>query len=136
MRDQLLPVADAEDGDAAGQNGWFNRGAGLVVNAAGSAGDDDATRMAQLIQRRFAWKNFGRNAEFSNFASDQVAILTARVEYCDLRWGDYFFILSTTILRVLFRSACALGMASMAANTSGSVFVSYFMASSWLKAVL
>jgi len=133
---QLLAVTDSEDRDSGDQNFGLNGGARVVVDAAGPARDDNPVRTEQLIQRRIAGENIGRDSEFPNFPRDQMAILPTGVQYCDLRSGGYFFILSTTILRALETRASAFGRAVTAASTSGSVRVSYIMASSTLKAVL
>ncbi len=133
---QLLAVTDSEDGDSRGQNLRLNGGAGLVVNAAGSARDNNPVRTQQRFERCIAGENIGRNSEFPDLPRDQMAILPTGVQYRDLRSGGYFFILSTTILRALEMRASAFGRAVTAASTSGSVRVSYIMASSTLKAVL
>jgi hypothetical protein len=100
-----------------------------------ATGNDDAPGVTNLFYRNFAWEDFGRNSEFPYFTSYKVAVLTAGVEYDYLR-QNYFRILSTMIFFALLMSACALGIASIACSTSGSVLISYFRLSSTLKAVL
>ena len=133
---QLLAVTDSEDRDSGDQNFGLNGGARLVVDAAGSARDDNPVRTQQLFERCIAGENIGRNSEFPDFPRNQMAILPTGVQYCDLRSRGYFFILSTTILRALEMRASAFGRAVTAASTSGSVRVSYIWASSTLNAVL
>ena len=74
---------------------------------------------ASASKRSLARENFGRNAEFPNLTGDQMAILTARIEYRNLGRRVYFRILSTMILCALSSSACAFGIASMAASHFG-----------------
>jgi hypothetical protein len=57
MSDELLAVADAENRYPSAQNRGVDGRAGGVVNAAGAAGDDDASGVAQIFKRRFARKN-------------------------------------------------------------------------------
>lgn len=123
-RQQLLAVADAQYGNSGSKDGRFNGGAGIVVNAARAARDDDSPGGPQLFKWRVTGKDIGGDAEFPDFTRDQVAILPACIEYCNLRRRGYFFILSTTILCALLSRASALGRAFTAASTSGSVLVS------------
>ena len=53
LRDQLLPVADAEHRNAGRQNGTFHGRAGIVVNAVRAARDDDAPRVAAVFPEVF-----------------------------------------------------------------------------------
>jgi hypothetical protein len=85
MSNQMMPVANAENGFAAGQKRGFDGRTGIVIDAGRTARDDDAAGMAQLLNGGFARKDFRGNAEFSNFPGDQMTILTAGIEYCDLR---------------------------------------------------
>ena len=71
-------------GSAGRQDRAFDRRAGIVVNAVRPARDDDAAGGPQFLERYVARENFGRNAEFPDLASDQVAVLTAGIEYGDL----------------------------------------------------
>lgn len=98
MRDQLLAVADAEYGNSRAQNRRLDSRAGVVVNAAGAARDDNASRGPQRFKGCFAGKYFRRYAEIAYLAGDKVAVLAAGVQYCDLCVRSYFCILSTTIL--------------------------------------
>lgn len=100
--------------------------------------------MRQLFKRYLAREHFGRDSEFPYFTSDEVAVLTAGIEYDYLRQTGYFLILSASYFRIrstmiffaLLIRACAFGSASMACSTSGSVLSSYLRLSSTLKAVL
>src|ERR1035438_9811367 len=85
LRNQVVPVADAEDGDTGHQHLAFEGGAGIVVHAVGAAGDNDTPSVHQILQWCFAWEHFGRDSEFPYFTSDEVAVLTAGVEYGYLR---------------------------------------------------
>jgi hypothetical protein len=107
--DQMLAITDAEYRQTGGQNRCLQRRARLVVDAARSAGYDNPSSAAQLLQTGVARKDLRGNAEFPYFSGDKVTVLTARVEYRDLRRRDcdvlsrypsplYFFIRSTTIL--------------------------------------
>ncbi len=49
MRDQVVPVTDAEDGDACCQDFAFEGGAGIVVDAVGASGNDQAPGMRQVL---------------------------------------------------------------------------------------
>ena len=124
MRDELLAVTDAKYGGAACENGGLKGRARIVVDARRSAGDDDAARGAERFRGGLAGKNSGGDAKVPNLTGDQMAILTARIENGNLGGRVYFCILSTRILWALSRSPCALGMASTAASTSGSVLIS------------
>jgi hypothetical protein len=81
VRYQLLTVTDAEDRYGSRQNLAVNRRAGGLINAMRSAGDDDTSGGPQLFKFRVAGKNLGRNAEFPDFSSDEMTVLTAGVEY-------------------------------------------------------
>ena len=143
MRDQLLAVTDAQDGNARGQDRGVDGGAGFVVNAAGAARDDDSLRQSETLQWSFAWKYFRGYAQVADLAGDVVTVLAPCIEDGDLGGRVYFCILvcfyfcirSAAILRAEESSVWALGSAFTAASTSGSVRVSYFCFSSTLKAV-
>ena len=83
-------------------------GLAIVVDAAGAARDNNAPGVAQIFKRRLTRKYFRGDAQFADFASDEVTILTARVKYCDLRGRNYFFILSTMILWALVQQSLRL----------------------------
>jgi hypothetical protein len=120
----LLAVTNAEHGRAARKHGRLKRGARIVVDARGSPGHNDAARAPERFRGSLAGKDGGRDAEVPNLTGDQMTILTARIENGNLGGRVYFCILSTRILCALSSSDCALGMASMAASTSGSVLIS------------
>jgi hypothetical protein len=136
MCDELLAVANSQHRNARGEHRRVHGRAGIVIDAAGSARYDDTPCVTQFFKRCLARKHFRGDAQLSDFASDEVTILTARVKYCDLTGRNYFFILSTMIFRAVESKACAFGIAVTAASTSGSVMTSYLAASSTLKAVL
>ena len=121
----------------------------MIVYTVRTARDNHPAGVFQLIERRFASEDFGRYAEFPDFAGYEMAILATGVQYCDLsvhgpKLGravralsavalqncGYFFVLSAIIFFALLSRAWALGSASMAAWTSGSVLISYFWLSS------
>ena len=59
-------------------------GAAGVVDAAGAAGDDEAFAAGDLTGRSLTGKDLGVDAQFPDFAGNQVAVLTAGIEYRDL----------------------------------------------------
>lgn len=122
--DQLLTVTNAENRDTGRQISWVYGGAGVIVNAAGATGNNDAANARQFSTRNIARENSGGDAEFPNLAGNQVAVLATRVQYRDLSRGAYFFILSATIFLALTSKAWALGSALTAASTSGSTRIS------------
>jgi hypothetical protein len=136
MRDEVVPVTDAEDRNAARQQRTFDDGAGIIVDAVRTARDDNSPGVRKVFKRNFAREHFGRNSEFPNFTRDKVAVLTAGVEYGYLGQLSYFRILSTMIFFALLIRACAFGIASIACRTSGSFLISYLRLSSTLNAVL
>jgi len=113
-------------------------GTGGLINTMRPAGDDNASGEPQFIKSRVAGENLGRYAEFPDLSSDKMTVLTACVEYRDLRDYlrlTYFRIRWTMIFRALDRRASAFGRASRACSTSGSVLISYLRLSSTLNAV-
>jgi hypothetical protein len=96
----------------------------MIIDAAGATGDDDAANAGKLIGTGIAAKNSGRNAQVTNLAGDQVAVLPTCVEDCYLSRSAYFFTLSATIFLAFASSAVALGRALTAASTSGSMRIS------------
>jgi hypothetical protein len=81
VRDQVVPIADTEDGNAGPQDFAFEGGAGIVVNAVGASGNDEAPGVGQILQWCFAGEYFGRDSEFPYLTSYKVAVLTAGIEY-------------------------------------------------------
>jgi hypothetical protein len=79
MRHQLLAVTDAEDRSAGRQERGIDGRAARVIDAGGTAGDDDAAATGQLRCGRIAGANLGINAEVTNLAGDEVAVLAAGV---------------------------------------------------------
>ena len=82
MRDELEAVADAEDGEAGGEDGGVGlRGVG-VVDAGGAAGEDDAARVQRedLGERRGAGEDDGEDVELADAARDELRVLRAEVE--------------------------------------------------------
>jgi hypothetical protein len=49
VRDQVVPVTNTEDGNAGRQDFAFEGGAGIVVNAVGASGDDQAPCVRQIL---------------------------------------------------------------------------------------
>ena len=86
VRHDLLAVADAHHGRAEGEDGGVDSGAGGVVDAAGAAGDDDALDVREFGGGGFAGADLGVDAQFADFARDEVTVLPAGVEDGDLRW--------------------------------------------------
>src|SRR5579863_3289644 len=83
--DEMVPIANAEDGNARREHARSNTRAGIVVDAVRAAGDDDSPRRRQPVERCFTGEHFGRNSEFPYFTSYEVAVLTAGIEYGYLR---------------------------------------------------
>jgi hypothetical protein len=81
VRYQVVPIANAEDGNTGRQYFALECRAGIVVNAVGTAGDDYSPGMRQIFKRYLAREHFGRNSEFPYFTSYKVAILTTGIEY-------------------------------------------------------
>jgi hypothetical protein len=50
-----------------------------------SAGNDNACGVPEFFDWYFAREDFGRNSDFPNFTRNEVAVLTAGIEYDDLR---------------------------------------------------
>src|SRR5262249_21414528 len=82
VRHQLLAVADAEHRYAEREDRGIDGRALGVVDAARTAGDNDAAHAGELGRRCFTGAHLGVVAEL---AGDQMTILAARVEYDDLR---------------------------------------------------
>ncbi len=126
--DQLLAITNPQHRNAGVQDSALNRRAGIVVDAVGTARNDHAPRATQLVQRCSLGNTSDRNAEFTDLPRNEVTVLTAGVENRDLcasggQSESYFRILSTMIFLALFISAWALGSASIACSTSGSVLI-------------
>ena len=83
----LLAVADAHDRAAERENGGVDRGASRVVDAARSAGDDDAAGVRELGGRGLADADFRVDAQFADLTGNQVTVLAAGVEDDNLRCG-------------------------------------------------
>jgi hypothetical protein len=77
--DELLAVADAEDGNIAGEKGRIDRGAACFINAGRAAGDDDGPGVFELGEACFAGPDFGVDALFADFARDEMGVLTTRI---------------------------------------------------------
>ena len=80
VRHQLLPVADAEHRDAQREDGGVHGGALGVVDAARSAGDDEALGSGEFRRRRLAGANLRVHAEVADLPGNQVAILPPGIE--------------------------------------------------------
>ncbi len=90
MRHDLLAVADAEDGGAGGEQRGIDGGAAGIVNAGGSAGDDDSFSSGERGDGSFTGGDFGVDSEVANFAGDEMAVLSSGIEDGDLR-GQILF---------------------------------------------
>jgi hypothetical protein len=86
VRDQLLAITNSEDRNTCDQCGALYERARLVVDAVRATRDNNASGVKQFFGRNFARQYFGRDAEFPYLTSDEVAVLTAGVEYGYLRW--------------------------------------------------
>src|SRR5580658_7985279 len=86
----LLAVADAEDGAAGMKNSRVDLRAAGLVDAVGSARDDEPLASGQLARRSFTRTYVRINAQVANFPRDQMAILPARIEdgnlWCFQTW--------------------------------------------------
>ena len=80
--DELQAVADAEDGDAEGEERGVGGGGVGVVDGAGAAGEDDAAgrERADLVEGRGAGKDDGEDVELADAAGDELGVLRAEVE--------------------------------------------------------
>ena len=70
------------------KNSRIDCGTSSFVNACRPARNDQATMTAKLFRRSFAGQDFRINAEFTDFAGDEVGVLAAGIEYGDLGVGD------------------------------------------------
>src|ERR1700680_2497734 len=80
MRHELLPVADAEYGNALGKDGWIDRRAAALIYAVRSAGNYQTPAATEFARRSFARPHFRRDAKVANLSSDEMTILPARVQ--------------------------------------------------------
>ena len=83
MRHELAAVADAEDGDAEGEDlGGVVRRRG-VVDAVGSSRKDDALRgdLFDPFKRYRVGQDLAVHIVLAHTAGDQLVVLTAEVEY-------------------------------------------------------
>ena len=112
VRHQLLAVADAEHGRPRRENAGIHRGAARVVDAVGPPEMMMPFRREQFGRRSLAGADLRVDAEIADLARDQVAVLAARVEDGDLRFGC---VLGTSIasrLNLAWTSRCAVRSAS------------------------
>ena len=77
---QLLAVADAEHRRAQREDGGVHGGTLGIVDAARPAGNDDAPGQGQFRGGSLAHPNLGIHSQVANFARDQMAVLSARVQ--------------------------------------------------------
>ena len=143
MGHELLAVADAQHPCAALKNGGIDSGASRIVNAVGAAGDDQPPRAGEIGRRSFAGADLGIHPQIANFARDQVTVLAPGIQDDDLGGGFHLAAKGasgcmrlTMTLRTESSSALALGRASTACSTSGSVSTATRSLSSILKAVM
>src|ERR1700686_2915473 len=85
MRHELLPIADAEYGNALGKDSWIDRRAACLIDAVRSAGNDETLPATEFASRSLARPHFRRDTKVADLSGDEMAILAARVQDGDLR---------------------------------------------------
>ena len=80
MRHELLAVADAENGDAEIEDGGIYGGAAGIVDAAGTARNDQALGDSEFGRRSFAGPDLGIHAQFPDLARLQMGVLSPGIE--------------------------------------------------------
>ena len=80
--DELEAVADAEDGDAEGEDGGVGGGRVGVVDRAGAAREDDAEGVEgfDLVKWDGAREDNGEDVELADAACDELGVLRTKVE--------------------------------------------------------
>ena len=73
--DELLAIADAQNGDAGQKQRWIDGGAAGVVNTGRAARDDDTFTACERRGRGFAGSHFGIHAELAHLAGNEVTVL-------------------------------------------------------------
>ena len=88
MRNQLQAIADAEHGRAWCKDAGIDARAALLIHAAGAARNDQSLTAGELGSRGIAGPDLGVNSEIPHLPRDQMAVLSARIQYGDLRDRD------------------------------------------------
>ena len=84
VRNQLVPVADAENRQSAAKNGWIDIGATGLVDTAGASRNDNSFTSVKVLCGCLAGLDIGKNAQFANLSRNQVRVLSAGIEDSDL----------------------------------------------------
>src|SRR5579871_6117191 len=87
MRHELLAVTDSEHRLARGEDRRVHRGAARIVDAAGTAVNDDALGKSDLASWHVAGENRCVDAEIPDLARFEVTVLSPCIENDDLRSG-------------------------------------------------
>ena len=82
MDDVLQSVADAEDGEAEGEDGGIGGRRVGVIDRAWASGEDDADGVVRVdfVDRGGAGKDDGEDVLFANAPGDELGVLRAEVE--------------------------------------------------------
>src|SRR5262249_2015318 len=86
-RDELVPIANAEDWDLQLVDFWVHRGAGRFGDACRSPRDDDPSDTVEVASGMTHVGDDGVHAQLKDAAGDEVAVLAARVEDDNLVHG-------------------------------------------------
>ena len=87
---QLAAVADAQDGDAQFKEGGVHVGGGIVIDAVGAAGEDEADggQAADLLQGQGVGLDLAVHPALTDPAGDELVILAAEVQNDDSLMGQ------------------------------------------------
>ena len=87
---QLAAVADAENGDAQFKEGGVHVGGGVVIDAVGAAGEDEADggQAADLLQGQGVGLDLAVHPALTDPAGDELVILAAEVQNDDSLMGQ------------------------------------------------
>ena len=85
MGEKLQTVADAQDGYTERENGWVRGRRVVVVDRAGSSGENEPDRMMglDLGNRGATGKNDREDVLFSDAAGDELSVLAAEIKNDD-----------------------------------------------------
>ena len=86
----LLPVAEAEHGNAQLEDGRIHAGRVLGIDARRTTRQDDRRRrqLAHLVGRDVAGYDFGVNPQVTNASGDELPVLRSKIQHDDqLLWG-------------------------------------------------
>ena len=101
VRHELLPVADTEHRDAERKDGRIDGGALRVVDAARSAGNDEAPCGREFRRRRLAGADLRVDAQVAHFTGNQVAVLAPRIEDDNLSCRVQLSMVASRVERIL-----------------------------------